>query len=163
MQIEVLRTIEAMSHQRLNLVKQFSAHSAAALQCLDGGDVEGFVENVEKGDALIPQIDKLTAEIETSLPQMGIKNAAALRTLIASGAKGAACPAWCAALASDWTNMEKLLHSCIGMNARMEARVRALSEELRKQISHIRANQKLQSRYIVQGGASGARINYTSK
>ena len=164
MQSDILRMIEMMSHQRLNLVKQFSAQSAAAFQCLDGGDVEGFVGNVQKGDALIPQIDKLTAEIEASLPRLGETDAATLRALFASGVEGTVCPQWCATLASDRVNMDKLIHNCIGMNARMEARARALTLQLQKQINHIRANHKLRNRYITRGdNASGAHINYTSR
>lgn len=164
MQSEVLRMIEMMSHQRLNLFRRFSAQSAAALQCLDDGDVEGFVGNVEKRDALIPQIDKLTAEIGAHLPLLGETDAETLRTLFASEAKDAACPQWCATLASDRANMDKLIHNCIGMNARMEARARALAGQFRKQINHIRANQKLRSRYSMPGGsASGAHIDYTSR
>ena len=120
-----------MSRQRLNLVKQFNALSACALQCLDGGDIDGFVENVDAANMLTHNIDELSAAIDTHVSQLGSASAATVRALFAQGAENVACPEWCAALAYDSANMKKLLRNCASLNARMDARARAVSSEIR--------------------------------
>lgn len=164
MQNELLRTIETLSHQRLNLIRQLSGQSAAALQCLDVEDVEGFAEYIKKRDTLIHRVDELTNKLSASLAHLETKKAAVLHALLTSGAEITVCPQWCAALASDREKMDKLLHNCIGMNVRMDALARALTGQLQKQLTHIHANKKVRSRYMIHDGSTaGMHINYTSK
>lgn len=163
MQSDILQKIETMSRQRLNLLKQFNALSACALQCLDGGDIDGFVQNVDACNELTQRIDELSALIDAHVSQLGGASAATVRALFASGPENVACPEWCAALAYDSANMKKLLRSCASLNARMDARARAVSSEIRDQLNRIRMNRKIHNRYAVPGAMAGMHINYRSK
>ena len=163
MQSDILQKIETMSRQRLNLVKQFNALSACALQCLDGGDIEGFVENVDAANKLTARIDELSKTIDSNVSQLGNASAATVRALFASGAENVACPEWCAALAYDSVNTKKLLRNCASLNARMDVRARAVSSEIREQLNRIRMNRKIHNRYAMQGATAGMHINYRSK
>lgn len=163
MQSDILQKIETMSRQRLNLLKQFNALSACALQCLDVGDIDGFVENVEASNRLTQRIDELSAAIDAHVSQLGSASAATVRALFATGAENIACPEWCAALAYDSANMKKLLRNCASLNARMDARARAVSSEIREQLNRIRMNKKIHNRYVMPGATAGMHINYRSK
>jgi len=163
MQSDILQKIETMSRQRLNLVKQFNALSACALQCLDGGDIDGFVQNVDAVNMLTHNIDELSAAIDKHVSQLGSASAATVRALFAQGADNAACPEWCAALAYDSANMKKLLRNCASLNARMDARARVVSSEIRDQLNRIRMNRKIHNRYAMPGATAGMHINYRSK
>jgi hypothetical protein len=163
MQSDILQKIETMSRQRLNLVKQFNALSASALQCLDGGDIDGFVTNVDASSVLTTKIDELSASIDAHVSQLGSASAATVRALFASGAENVAVPEWCASLAYDSANMKKLLRNCTALNARMDARARAVSSEIREQLNRIRMNRKINNRYAAHGATAGMHINYRLK
>ncbi len=163
MQSDILQKIETMSRQRLNLVKQFNALSACALQCLDGGDIDGFVQNVDATNELTNKIDELSSSIDAQVSQLGSASAATVRALFASGPENAACPEWCAALAYDSANMKKLLKNCASLNARMDSRARVVSSEIREQLNRIRMNRKINNRYAMHGATAGMHINYRSK
>jgi hypothetical protein len=132
MQSDILQKVETMSRQRLNLVKQFNALSASALQCLDNGDIVGFVQNVDASNALTHVIGELTTAIDAHVSQLGSASAATVRALFASGAENVVCPEWCTSLAYDSTNMKKLLRNCASLNARMDRAPRAVSSEIRE-------------------------------
>jgi len=163
MQSDILQKIETMSRQRLNMVKQFSALSASALQYLDSGDVEEFARSVEASGALIPKIDELSKAMEAHVSQLGSASAATVRAVLASGGEGAAYPEWCASLAYDSANMKKILSNCASLNEKLEARARAASSEIRDQLNRIRMNRKIHSRYVERGASTGMHINYTLK
>ncbi len=163
MQSDILQKIELMSRQRLNLVKQFNALSACALQCLDGGDIEGFVQNVDASSALTHSIDELSASIDAHVSQLGSASAATVRALFAAGAENVACPEWCTALAYDSANMRKLLRNSASLNTRMDVRARAVSSDIREQLNRIRMNRKINNRYAMHGATAGMHINYRLK
>lgn len=162
MQSDILQKIETLSRQRLNLVKQFSALSANALQYLDSGDVEGFARSVEGSNALVQKIDEMNAAMEAHVSQLGSASAATVRAVMASG-ESAACPEWCSSLAHDSANMIKILNNCASLNEKMEARARAASSEIREQLNRIRMNRKIHSRYAPHGASTGMHINYRLK
>ena len=163
MQSDILQKIETMSRQRLNMIKQFSALSASALQCLDGGDVEEFAHSVEASGALIQRIDDLSATMEAHVSQLGSASAATVRAVFASGEESAAYPEWCASLAYDSANMKKILKNCATLNGKMEARARVVSSEIRDQLNRIRMNRKILNRYGAHSATAGMHINYRLK
>ncbi len=163
MQSDILQKIETMSRQRLNMVKQFNALSACALQCLDGGDIDGFVANVDASSAMTKSIDELSAAIDAHVAQLGNASAATVRALFASDGENVTVPEWLASLAYDTLNMKKLLKNCVTLNARMDARARAVSSEIREQLNRIRMNRKINKRYAAHGATAGMHINYRLK
>jgi predicted RNA-binding protein with PIN domain len=118
---------------------------------------------VDGANQLTQRIDELSATIDSSVSQLGSASAATVRALFATGAENVACPEWCAALAYDSANMKKLLRNCASLNARMDARARAVSSEIREQLNRIRMNRKIHNRYQTHGATAGMHINYRSK
>jgi hypothetical protein len=158
---DALRDLEDLSRLRLNIARQYSALTAAALQCLEDGDIEGFLARADKRAALTSRIDEATAAMETGMARLGPFYAAIARRMLAPGRK-AACPAWCRALSSDQATLTKLLSNCLSMNARMETHTRALTAQMREQHTRAHAGRKLRSLYGAYA-QPGALINYTSK
>lgn len=159
---EALRDLESLSRRRLNLARQYSALSAAALLCLESGDIDGFLAYADERAAHTARIDEATAAMEKGIARLGPFYASVVRMILTPGRKAAACPQWCQTLASDQAMLAKLLSNCLSMNARMEAHARAHTEQMREQHTRAHANRKLRSRYGTYA-EPGTRIKYTSK
>lgn len=157
--MEPLKALETLSHERLKQAERLVALSTEALELLDGDNAETFADNIEAGDAVIAEIDRLSAAIEGGTARLGGKDAATVRALLQSGEEGIPCPAWCARLLSDHIALVRLLRDCQRLNTRMELGARAVSEEAQNQLNGIRMNRKIAKRYIVPGPTLGTRID----
>ncbi|MGJ4849478.1 hypothetical protein ACH6CV_04435 [Bacillota bacterium Meth-B3] len=157
--MEPLKALEALSHERLTQTRRLAALSAEALGHLDEENSEAFADNIEAGNAVIAQIDRLSAAMEEGVGRLNGKDAAIVRALLQSGEADIRCPDWCAQLLSDHIALVRLLRDCQSLNARMESGARVISENAQHHLNGIRMNRKIVKRYAAPGPTSGTRIN----
>lgn len=163
-QAEVLKSLEDMLLDRLELLKLYPVLSAQAMQCLEKSDTEGFDKKLNERGLLTEKMDAVGAQIDTLVSQLDKDSGALIISLIKVRAQNKECPVWGANIARSVERTYKLLQSCALFDEKLLSSAKALHMENQSQIIRIRAQRKINAAYYDQNVApNGVHIHFSSK
>jgi hypothetical protein len=163
-QAEVLKSLEDMLLDRLELLKLYPVLSAQAMQCLEKSDTEGFDKKLNERGLLTEKMDAVSAQIDTLVSRLDKDSGTLIKSLIKAGVQNKDCPVWGANIARSVERTYKLLQSCALFDEKLLSCAKALQMEIHDNLGHIRAQRKINAAYYDQNVTpNGAHIHFSSK
>ena len=163
-QSEALQELHVLVQQRFGLLKTYPILSVEAMECLDSGDVDGFSKKLDERAQLTEQVDLINAKLGDAAQLLDEGSRAILASFLKFDFTSFPCPDWGKGIARGLLDTQKLLQNCALLDARLNARAKALDDQIRAQLDRTRAQRKIDSSYAIQAAAaSGVHIRDGSK
>jgi hypothetical protein len=161
---EALQELHVLVQQRFSLLKTYPVLSVEAMECLGSDDVDGFSLKLDERARLTEQVDQTNAKIDEALQLLDEESGALVKSLLRFDFTSFPCPDWGKGIARGLLDTQKLLQNCALLDARLNARAKALGDQIRAQLGRTRAQRKIDNSYSIQAAAaSGVHIRGGSK
>lgn len=163
-QAEVLKSLEDLLAERLELLKLYPVLSTQAMQCLEKSDAEGFDAKLNERGLLTEKLDAAGIQINALVSRLDKESGDIIISLLKPEIQNKDCPGWGKNIARSVERTYKLLQSCALFDEKLLSRAKALHMEIQDKLGHIRAQRKINSAYYDQNAIpSGTHIHFSSK